>query len=111
MALGDDIKSMIDDLRDDLGTSCTLNAGTALGKCSFAAVNPAQLREVIGEIYDDEIGLPWAMIEVPAGFSVKEQDKITVGTTSEVFVVRRVTNSMANGVLLAQRCYCIGQML
>lgn len=109
MGIGEDIKSAVDGVRNDLGSACTLNAGTALGKCSFAAVDYNELTNIVRD--EDELGYEWAMIEVTAGFSVKAQDKITVTATGDVWIVRRVTDTMASGVRIAQRCYCFREML
>ena len=111
MALGDDIKSAVDSVRDALGLDCTLNGTTALGKCSYAEADPGMARSVLGSDYDDEIDMPWVMIEVPAAITVKEGDKITVDLTSLDYIVRRVEITQAGGVKIAQRCVCTGQLV
>ena len=110
MALGDDIKTWIDTTRNTLGSDCTLGGTTALGKCAVEDLSPARTREFLGNDYEDEISLPWAMIEVPAASAVVEGSRITVDITSTDWIVRRVMRSVAAGVLIAKRCICHGEL-
>jgi hypothetical protein len=111
MGLGDDIKAAVDDVRDSLGLDCTLNGTQALGHCAYHDLNPASVRDVLGDDYQDELNLRWAMIEVPVGaWTVGEQDKITVDLTSESWIVRRVIVAQAAGVKIADRCICHRQL-
>lgn len=110
MGLGEAIKSDVDNLRQLLGTPCTLN-GADIGKCSKNELNPAQIRETIGSDYEDEIGLSWCVFEVSADHPVKVQDRITETITGQNWVVRRVSVPQAAGVILAYRCLCVVEMI
>lgn len=109
MGLGTDIKSQVDSVRNTLGTDCTLNGTTALGKCAVLEMSPEQVQSLIRQGYEDEIGPPFAMIEVPATPAVKEGDLITVDLTGEDWIVFRKSTAQAAGVVLAQRCLCKGK--
>lgn len=111
MGIGNMIKSAVDSVRNMLGTDCTLNSTTPLGKCSYSELSQEQIRETLGEDWADQFNMPWVMIEVPAGNNVKEGDKITVILTGTDWVVRRVMDAQAGGVKIAQRCICVGQLL
>lgn len=110
MALGDDIKAQVESVRETLGTACSLNGTAITKKCSYAELSTQQMKEYLGDDFQDEINLPWAMIECPAGTGVKEQDKLTVTLTGQDWVVRRVSHPQAAGVKIGERCLCIGQL-
>lgn len=112
MGIGDDLKSDVDAVRDLLGSACTVNGTTALGVCSIHELNPDEVQATFGgdENFDD-MNLVWMMIEAPAGSGVKQGDAITVEATSREYAVRRVTKSMAGGVVIAERCYCSGELV
>ena len=113
MGIGEDMKADVDAIREEFGTDCTLTRSdgstVALGKCSFEEYTPARAQGILGGDYVDEIGKPWAMIEVPAGKEVKEDDKLTVDGTD--WIVYRVIRARLAGVLVAERCLCIGKMV
>lgn len=111
MAIGDDIKAAVDSVRDMLGLDCTLNGTTALGKCAFEELTPGRARSMLGPDYEDELDIPWAAIEVPAGTAVTEGDKITLDLTSQDWIVRRVMTAQAAGVKVADRCLCVGRLI
>jgi hypothetical protein len=106
-ALGTQIKNQVDAVRDMLGSTCTLNGSTDLGKCSINALNGAQVRETLGDDFSDEQDREWAMIETDASFDITAQDSITVTTTAHSYVVRRVTRPCNNDVVAANRCLCV----
>ena len=107
MGIGDALKANADSIRDALGSDCTLNGVTALGKCSLNLLNGIQAREALGDDFGDEQDKEWAMIEVPAGRPIQAQDRITVDTTGRNFVVRRVSQPTVSNVVIASRCLCV----
>lgn len=107
MGTGTDLKADVDALRDLLGSDCTLNGTTALGKCAVRELDPSGARASLGEQFIDEVDLPWAWIETPAGSGIKEGDRITVDTTGDIWIVRRIKQPMAGDVVLAERCLCV----
>lgn len=109
MGIGDTIKASADAVRDMLGTDFTLNGETALGKCSYEELAPIKVRAFLGEDYADEIEFPWLQVEAPAGSGITEGDKLTCDATSKDWIVRRVMQAMAGGVVIAERCLCIGK--
>jgi hypothetical protein len=111
MGIGEDMKASVDSVRDELGTDCTLNGSTALGKCGIEELNPTTVRENALVMSEDEYGLPWMMIEVPFGFGVKDGDTIMVDLTSTYWLVRRAITTQCAGVAIAQRCLCIGRLV
>jgi hypothetical protein len=90
-----------------LGSACTLNGSTALGKCSLNILNPSQVRDALGEDYENEQDLEWAMIETDASFTIHAQDSITVTATGRSYVVRRVSRPVTDDVVAANRCLCV----
>ena len=113
MGIGEQMKADVDAVREEFGTDFTLtraNGSTvALGKCSFEEYTPARAQGMLGGDYVDEIGKPWAMIEVPVGKTIKEDEKLTGGGTD--WIVYRVIRARLAGVLVAERCLCIGKMV
>jgi hypothetical protein len=112
MGIGEDLKSDVDAVRNLLGSPCTLNGVTALDYCSIHELNPDEVRATFGgdENFDD-MNLVWMMIEAPAGSGIKQGDAITVDETARDYTVRRVTKPMAGGVVIAERCYCSGELV
>jgi hypothetical protein len=109
MGVGEDMKASVDSIRNALGVDCTLNDETPLGKCSFAELNPSTSTGELGFDFSDEIGFPWAMIEAAAGSGVKTQDRITVDVTGQSWIVRRVLKTLCAGVVIGERCLCVGK--
>lgn len=110
MGIGADLKASVDAVRDELGSACTLNGTTALGKCGLEELTPTKIRVMLGEDYADETELPWMSIEAPAGSGIKENDKITVDVTGYDWVVRRVMRPTCGDVIMAERCLCVGEL-
>lgn len=111
MGIGDTLKADIDGLRELLGSACTLNGTTPLGKCSLRELVAAEARNFLGDEYSDELDLPWILIEAPAASQIKEGDKITVDITEQDWIVRRVMRPTAGDVILSKRCVCVGKVL
>ncbi len=111
MAIGDDIKTAVDAARDLLGHDFTLNDTTPLGACSYEEYSPARARTVLGEYFEDEIDLAWALIEVPMDTAVQEQDKITDDVTGWDWIIRRMMPSTGGSTQIAQRCMCVRKTL
>lgn len=112
MGIGDDIKASVADVRDMLGVESTLRvngAEVSLGKCSYHDLDSAQARELVGDAYLDEIGTRWALIAVPTDRKPPENGLITCATTGQSWVVKRVTDAQAAGVLIEYRCLCVGK--
>ena len=109
MAIGDTLKASVDTVRDMLGSDCTLNGTTDLGKCGIEELSPERVRSILGEEFADEIESPWAVIECAAASGVKEGDEITVDVTGRDWLVRRVSKPMGGGVVIAERCICRGK--
>jgi hypothetical protein len=106
-AIGDQIKEAADYVRDFLGSTCTLNTGTALGKCSIDVLNPDQVADMLGVDDSNEQGTEFAMIEADASFTIVANDSITVTTTGRRYVVRRVVRPCNNDVVASNRCICV----
>jgi len=113
VGIGDSIKSAVDGVRDTLGTPCTLTRDDGsvvdVGLASFAELTPSQAQSVLGIDYEDEIGTPWAMIEIGAGFDAKENEKLTMG--GRAWIIRRPMAARASAVEIAQRCLCVGKLV
>lgn len=108
MGVGNIVKRNVDMVRQMLGSECTLN-GTDSAVCAVHDLDPAQVRSTLGDDYSDEIDMGWAMIEAPAEWNVEENDRITVVTTGQNWVVRRVKCSLVSGVVVAKRCMCTAE--
>ena len=106
-ALGEMIRDNAAAVRELLGSTCTLNGTTALGKCGIDVMNPGRVRDALGDDYSDEQDMEWAMIETGATFTIVAGDAITVTATSRRYVVRRVTQPCPDDVLASNRCLCI----
>jgi hypothetical protein len=111
MGIGADMKASVDALRNELGSTCTLNGSTSLGKCGYKELSPDGAREIMGSDFVDELDGPWAVIEAPAGSGIKEQDYITVTATGKKWIVRRVMKPLCNDVIMAERCICTGEIV
>lgn len=105
--LGDMLKADNHEIRLELGATCTLNESTDLGMCGLDTLNPAQVRDTLGDDYSDEQSLEWAMIETDPEHAIIAQDSITVTATSRRYVVRRITRPVVADVVIANRCLCV----
>ena len=110
MGLGEDIKAQVKSVREKLGTDCTIDS-VSIGKCGYEDLTPSQTQGVLGSDYMDEISSPWAMIECDPDTDVVEGTLITVTATGKDWIVRRVLNAQAAGVLIGKRCLCYGKLV
>jgi len=111
MGIGADLKASVDALRDELGSDCTYNGVTALGKCAIHDLSPAAIRELVSGDFEDELDRAWAMIEAPAEAPVRSGGRITIDATDSAWVIRRVSRSMCGGVVMALRCLCVAEAI
>lgn len=108
MALPADIvKASAAQVKALLGSDCTHNGTTALGKCSLHLLNPAQVRETLGEDYENEQDLEWAMIATDPSFTIKVNDSIAVDDSTRTYIVRRVARPLVGGIAIENRCLCV----
>jgi hypothetical protein len=107
MSTGADIKTSVDALREELGSSCTCD-GVSIGKCLTAELDPREARIAMGADYEDEQDLPWMKIDAAAGSGITMGSKITVTATGATWIVRYIKEPVASDVVLSQITYCVG---
>lgn len=111
--LGELVRDSVAATRALLGVDMTLikadKSEVALTGCAIEEMTAAKALSLLGDEYAPEIGIPWAVIEIPYDSDAHANECLRHGSND--WIIRVITDTWAAGTLVALRCYCIRKAL